>query len=420
MKFTTKMRMEFTLLMSLVIAVSLILFMMPILNKENMNKHFHRYINSDRLKSLTITDVNGVKLYNGGYVKGETLRRSTFHLIGDKESSVPTSVLATYQNSSGDISPFTGYKSEKTDIKLTIDSKLQQAAYNKLIKNNVNGTIVVVNYKTGAIVCMTSTPSVDPKDKSEVAANAYLNKAINAYTPGSVFKAVSVGALLKKDPFIWNTYSYNCTGTDGKVKCVKAHGYQTLEECFYHSCNCGIATCVENNLTADEFTSFVKETGILSTDYISDIAVKKGTFDANDSIRWSANGQSKDTITPAALAYYYSAIANGGKVKTLYVRDGHEKLLSKRHISMISAQRMVTALSKAVESYGSPIHCSAFGKTGTAETGKGTTHSWFACGLTDSSAPDYVVVTMLEEAGSSSLAVRLTANLINESILRGN
>jgi len=45
----------------------------------------------------------------------------------------------------------------------------------------------------------------------------------------------------------------------------------------------------------------------------------------------------------------------------------------------------------------------AAGKTGSAETGRGTTHSWFAC-YAPASAPEVVVAALVEDGGDGSVS----------------
>ena len=66
------------------------------------------------------------------------------------------------------------------------------------------GTISVVNYKTGDIVCMVSAPTFDvndvPKDldTNPIYEGAYLNRFLSGlYTPGSTFKIVTTICALE-------------------------------------------------------------------------------------------------------------------------------------------------------------------------------------------------------------------------------
>lgn len=99
-------------------------------------------------------------------------------------------------------------------MSLTIDSEINKVAYKAL--GDYKGTIAVVNYKTGDIVCMVSTPSYDPENvPSDLESNskyegAYINRFLTGlYTPGSTFKLVTTACALENKPEILNG-SWNC------------------------------------------------------------------------------------------------------------------------------------------------------------------------------------------------------------------
>ena len=60
------------------------------------------------------------------------------------------------------------------------------------------GAVLLSNYRTGEILCMTSNPTTDPADPSaEIADGTYLNRCISvSYTPGSVFKLITAAAAI--------------------------------------------------------------------------------------------------------------------------------------------------------------------------------------------------------------------------------
>lgn len=97
------------------------------------------------------------------------------------------------------------------DLKLTLDSQLQQEAYEDLKADEKRGAVVVSIPKTGEILSLVSSPSYDPNKLSEqysqlvTQSNLPLfNRAIGgAYPPGSTFKMVTTIAAIesgKVDP----------------------------------------------------------------------------------------------------------------------------------------------------------------------------------------------------------------------------
>ncbi len=88
---------------------------------------------------------------------------------------------------------------------LTIDAYLNNVAYQAL--NGMNGTVGVYNYKTGEILCMVSTPTFDPANPPDIAADdpawdgVYVHRLLSANSiPGSIFKVVTINAAIEEHP----------------------------------------------------------------------------------------------------------------------------------------------------------------------------------------------------------------------------
>ena len=385
-------------------------------NADALDMHYKTYVAADVAGNVTIADNSGRPLYSGGSSGDRDLRLATFHVVGDMYGSVEGGVLSELVDER--TSQKGSYTSQEEYIQLNINSELQKAAYRLLVEKGLNGTIMAVNYYTGDIAVMVSTPSVDVFDRENAQDGAFLNKAINDYVPGSVFKSVTVAAILEKHPEAFDEFTYDCTGEDGRMSCTSAHGRVTLESALYKSCNSGIAAAAEKYLTAAELNEFAGSCGVLSGDVIADMdSVAAGSIDAEDDLLWSAAGQSKDMTTPCAVAAYYSAIANGGVFTQLSLREGVEPE-QRTVMSENTADRIREALTEGIEWYGSPIECECFGKTGTAQLDGVESHSWFAVCLTDREAPSYTIVVMIEHGGSSSLARAVAAEYINSELVQ--
>ena len=91
------------------------------------------------------------------------------------------------------------------DMTLTIDNKLQQYAYD--IMGGKNGSIIVMDNKTGAIRAMASNPTFDPSAESllknweELAESddaPFVARAISGlYAPGSTWKMITASAAIE-------------------------------------------------------------------------------------------------------------------------------------------------------------------------------------------------------------------------------
>lgn len=113
------------------------------------------------------------------------------------------------------------------------------------------GTIGVVNYKTGDIICMVSNPTYDVNnvpsdiDTSSEYEGVYINRFLTGlYTPGSTFKVVTaISALQNMGDDIYDR-TWQCSkvyDVDGieedNIICNARHGTIDFETAFAKSCN---------------------------------------------------------------------------------------------------------------------------------------------------------------------------------------
>ncbi|MCX7773348.1 MAG: penicillin-binding transpeptidase domain-containing protein, partial [Clostridia bacterium] len=102
---------------------------------------------------------------------------------------------------------------EKMNVKLTLDYHMQQIVEESMDRMVDKGAVVILDILTGDILAMASRPSFDPSNinPSLTDQNQPLyNRALGAYTPGSIFKIVTAAAALEKD--ISPDQTYNCPG----------------------------------------------------------------------------------------------------------------------------------------------------------------------------------------------------------------
>ncbi|MGI8689203.1 MAG: penicillin-binding transpeptidase domain-containing protein, partial [Thermomicrobiales bacterium] len=142
------------------------------------------------------------------------------------------------------------------DLILTLNSALQQQATNLL--GNRNGSIVLLDAKTGAVLAMVSNPHLDPAGLAAVPGNdpgAYWDALRNnpnspfvlrptqgLYTPGSIFKTITAAAAIDtgkarpdtkyEDRGFYNIEGFQLTeqnipkGQEGKQSWTLQEGYQ--------------------------------------------------------------------------------------------------------------------------------------------------------------------------------------------------
>ncbi|HUY36655.1 MAG TPA: penicillin-binding transpeptidase domain-containing protein [Pirellulales bacterium] len=324
------------------------------------------------------------------------------------------------------------------------------------------GAIVVLDVENGAILASASAPRFDPNafsgDSEAVTAilsapgNALFDRATRmALPPGSVFKALTAVALLETggltadEPFECQGYLHE----PGAQRCGifrqfgMGHGEVTLVDALARSCNVyffhhagemGPGPLVA---WAARF-GFGRPTGVdLPDEAAGSLPCPGSRLDAGGPA-WRirdtqalAIGQGELTATPLQVARLMAAIANGGRLVTPHVaarvglpESAAETFDDDRLAALltIAAPREIEGLSAAtleivrdglaqvVAASDGTAHHTAFletiaiaGKTGTAETGAGDDHAWFA-GYAPAESPRIAFVVVLEHTGNGGEA----------------
>lgn len=365
---------------------------------------------SNSTPSGEILDVNGLVLYesdgfNTSFAYDYTTRLANYQLIGDLSGNVGTGLLRQFSSELQGYNFITGL-SEAQTLTLSIDSEVAVAAYNALAGRN--GTVMVMNYLTGEIICTVSTPATDPELlNSEVADGTYINKALSAsFVPGSIFKLITSAAAIECIEDI-DDFCYYCDGSldvNGiEVTCTSAHGWVDFETALAYSCNGAYAT-LAMEIGAETLADYVEDYGLTSSHEIDGITTYAGNFDEFPSysadLAWSGIGQATDLVNPYAMLRFVSAIANGGTVYEGTFIDGNSTKSTKL-INSDTADTLYDMMVNNVEiSYGtwnfSGIAVGA--KTGTAEVGDGTSHAWITGFIVDEDYP-YAFIVIVENSG---------------------
>ena len=388
-----------------------------------------------------ITDRNGIvlarsedrkRIYNDDY----DIRCACLPVVGDDSVNNSTAIQTLYR------SELSGYdfifglgtpdKLKKgNDITLTIDSKVQTAAYRAL--GDSKGAVVVYNYRTGDILCMASTPTYDPMNKPEdIETNekyegAYLNRAVSSsYTPGSTFKLVTAAAALEKDRSLEHR-EFDCVGSveidDKPVNCFSVSGHIDMKDALKDSCNAYFATLAVE-LGRPCMNEEAQKLGFGKSWCFDGIETAKSSYDVSEAsdydLGWSGVGQYTVLETPMNMAIRTSAIANGGVcVVPHLIKDMDGDLLSsaadksskpERMMSSETADKLKEMMDYTVkESYGKWSFSGSLdvcAKTGTAEVGDdGIAHAWVTGFTTDESCP--LAFAVIVEHGNSGFSVAI-------------
>ena len=295
---------------------------------------------ADKFVSGAVTDRDGILLLNmqgedWTFSSDEQIRKATLHWVGDREGMIEVPATPYYYEDVLQYDFFNGLYAYGTQagaggvMELTISSKLQTVALDAL--KGHKGTVAVYNYKTGEILCAVTTPTYDPDNIPDIGADpvtyegVYLNRFIQAaYTPGSIFKIVTLAAALDSIPDV-ESRTFTCTGkwddSEKTVTCETAHGKQTLKEAFCNSCNCTFAT-LAREMGGKTLLQYVQQFGITQSLSFDGITTASGNFDLDEyyiTLGWSAIGQHTDLINPCAYMAFMGAIAGGGRAAKPYV-----------------------------------------------------------------------------------------------------
>ncbi len=388
--------------------------------------------NEGKLISGTVFDRNGKLLAKAenstqDYSADTLTRISTLHAVGDFPGNIGTGALSAFADHLSGYNPVTGVTGEGGTVRLSIDSGINGIAYEAMAGRP--GAVLVSNYETGEIICMVSAPSYDPLvgfDSSDSAySGAYLNRCISsAFTPGSVFKLVTVAAALENIDDIYSRH-FRCEGksyVDGaEIICTGSHGEQTIEQALANSCNCAFAE-LSLLLGGDTLAEYAENFGFTTSHSLSGIDTKKGKFEAfpagSPGLAWSGIGQATDLVCPYSMLRFTSAIANGGtaiegslilgetgKMSTLLAPDTAEALADMMSYNVHTA-------------YGTWLFpgLDICAKSGTAEVGDGSSHSWFTGFITNEGCP-YAFTVIIEGAGSGLRNAGAVANTVLQALV---
>jgi cell division protein FtsI/penicillin-binding protein 2 len=229
-------------------------------------------------------------------------------------------------------------------IVTTLDLDLQREVERLMDLHGVSdGAVVVLDAKTADVLAMASRPAFDP-GRPDPQGDAWANRALKAYAPGSVFKTVAAAAALEAG-LVLPQETYDCTGEYGKygLSCWKRGGHGRLRwaEAFAESCNPAFAALAER-LNGAEMERMANRLGLTMPigwktdesrrpplsirrqfDYEEGgVVFGAGTPAEDGGVKaQTAIGQRDVRLTPLALANMAVTIANGGVVREPRVVD---------------------------------------------------------------------------------------------------
>lgn len=322
------------------------------------------------------------------------------------------------------------------NIYLTIDLNLQ-----KKVESLIEGkkaTVIVMDVNNGNILSMASKPDYNPNlfysnftekewKKLQKLDNPFINRAINQYAPGSIFKIItSIAALdlgflseyrqfYSKGYFMLGGYRFNDWNLSGFgwVNIEKALAY-SIDTVYYE---------LSLELKINNIKKYANLFGLGQKTNIGLIGEQKGIIPDNDwkiknfKIPWypgdSVNasiGQGFVMVTPLQATVMISAIANGGKIlkpKLINRIENEEipktEIIRKLKISEKNMNIVRKGLRAAV-TYGTASalkfnNLSVAAKTGSAEDPPNKkTHSWIVS-YAPYEKPKYAITVFVQNGG---------------------
>ncbi len=385
---------------------------------------FDRYENNDFLRHIIgYTDMNGdgvsgIEESFDSILKG-TNRIVTARYTVDARGMVLMGINPKIEK---------GSYYDKDGVQLTIDRNIQKiceaAADEYKIKK---GAVVVLDTDNFKIRAMVSRPVYDLNnlEKSLNDENSpFINRALCAYSTGSVFKLVVSAAALEENI----NDDYDCAGKikvgDTEFYCAnhKSHGYISLKDAIAKSCNTFFIN-LSRKISAEKIINTAASLGFGERIRLCEgIVSENGNLPAVGDIKYDGDlanlsfGQGSLMSTPLQVAAMTAAIANSGyyvhptliegtvdksgNVKKC-VNEAPSKVLSDSTTDILKDCMEETLISGTAEGY-MPLNTTACAKTSTAESSGNQSNSWFA-GFFPKENPKYAVVILKENGTSGGL-----------------
>ena len=326
-------------------------------------------------------------------------------------------------------------KKDGEDVKLTIDSRIQKNLYNEL--QNDEGAFVVMDYKTGEILALVSTPSYDvnkmtlgvtTEEWKEISENEHtpmLARFLQSYCPGSTFKPItgaiglSTGSLSEDDTFSYSGLSWQKDKSWGNFNVTTLTAYngpKNLKNALTYSDNIYFAQATLK-IGKTNFINGLKKLKFGETlDFEMNLAKSKysnsETISSEGQLANSGYGQGEILVNPVHMASIYSAFANSGNMVKPYLEYREEQNAEylvegafTENAANIITEDLIQVVEKGTAKDMKINGITIAGKTGTAELKtskeeKADTIGWFDCFTTDYETP-YLIVGMVEKANEN-------------------
>lgn len=389
------------------------------------------------------------------YAEDPEIAASCLQLVGDYTHNIANTIESEYQGYLlGNDRPFIpqlladlrGQGLDGDHVTLTLNAELNKSVLAEM--GDRRGAVVLLNYRTGAVLASVSTPTTTPDRViayEDIPDSALYNRVLlGAYAPGSTFKMVTAAAWMTDRDFDPD-YTVDCLGPqpliepDGvKEEHEDGHGPVDLKTAMQVSCNyffgdVGVRTGREGLLETARRFGFGRKFAL------DRLGVSTSAIDIPDrdsTLSWISIGQpvadSRLMLTPLQMAMTVGAIANDGVMLQPHIVD-HMTSPQGSDYEFRKAEQLTAAcppdtagairelLVDAVESgSGSGAAVAGYrvgGKTGTAEVeGQEAANALFL-GFVESDVHPYAIAVVCENAGyGSAEAAPIAAAVLRRAI----
>ena len=352
-------------------------------------------------------------------------------LAGTKEhDTLVCAVTAQGRLRAGETPQLTRQDSSAVGVQLTISRPVQRAAEAVAADTMTSGCILVLDTATAAVRASVSVPGYDPDDLAaslDAPDSPFLNRALESYAVGSVFKPVLAAAALEQGILP----ECECTGAvvvDGQIfRCAGGvpHGTVDMTAALEKSCN-GYFIRLGQQLGAETLLQMSRQLGFgQEVPVAGALHADAGKLPSAGELAQSGQlanfsfGQGSLLAAPMQVAALFNTLAADGVYRAPYVLQATldettgqpvETLSHPRGRRVISAQNaallramLVQVVQQGTAQDAAGLSGGAGGKTGTAQTGQFTPEGtercnlWFA-GFWPAEKPRYTIVVLQDGA----------------------
>ncbi|MBO7748240.1 penicillin-binding protein 2 [Paenibacillus sp. MWE-103] len=328
-------------------------------------------------------------------------------------------------------------------VRTTLDRTVQNRLEAYVDKEGLReGAVVVLDADTADVVAMISRTGTAPGRGAGAGTEDYVNRAVRAATPGSIFKLVTEAAALEAHA-VDERELFHCGGDYGRygLHCWKrgGHGNLTLQDALAGSCNVAFATLAERldarqlYVTAEKlgigeqvgwasaapFAPLDKPLRLLPEEEGGHVFAALPTVRDGGQLAQTGIGQRDVRLSPLQAANLVVTLLHGGLVQeprlASEIRYGTGQLLARiprqawpSRYGQVSRKTTETILRgmEAVVAYGTGRSIAegrwpVAGKSGTAQVMQGGTerlNQWFV-GYGPVRSPRYAVAVLAENRG---------------------